>query len=178
MTKFDPSEDVRIQRTRTALTDAFFKLVLSKPYGEISVNGIVSTAGVGRSTFYQHFSSKDDILLYSLAWPMSVLAYAAKKNTNKKEIEAILEHFWKNRSLARHVFTGTTRKVAVKTLAKELEKNAENYPFHISKEFYFEGMAEMLISLITAWLTGRVQCSAEELVVDIVKLLNSILYQL
>lgn len=58
--------DRRIQRTRTALYDALVRLIRAKPYAEISVGDILAEADIGRSTFYAHFHSKDELLDRSL----------------------------------------------------------------------------------------------------------------
>ena len=58
--------DRRVQRTRTALYDGLVQLIRIKPYGAISVDDILRQADVGRSTFYAHFRSKDELLDRSL----------------------------------------------------------------------------------------------------------------
>lgn len=58
--------DRRVARTRTALYDSLVSLIREKPYDEISVEEILGRADVGRSTFYAHFTSKDDLLERSL----------------------------------------------------------------------------------------------------------------
>ncbi len=56
-------EDRRIQRTRAVLQDALVELILEKGYESITVQDILNRADVGRSTFYEHFYDKDDLLL-------------------------------------------------------------------------------------------------------------------
>src|SRR4051812_2411808 len=63
-------QDRRIARTREALIGAFNHLVLNRRQRHIRVADIVAEANVGRSTFYEHYSSADDILLQALARPM------------------------------------------------------------------------------------------------------------
>jgi AcrR family transcriptional regulator len=58
--------DRRVARTRTALYDALVALIRAKDYAAITVEDILSEANVGRSTFYAHFTSKDDLLQRSL----------------------------------------------------------------------------------------------------------------
>lgn len=54
--------DVRIQRTRDRLGDALIELVREKPFDAITVQQVLERAEVGRSTFYAHFSGKEDLL--------------------------------------------------------------------------------------------------------------------
>lgn len=58
--------DRRVQRTRTALYDALVALIRERPYDQIRVDDILERANVGRSTYYAHFRSKDDLLRRSV----------------------------------------------------------------------------------------------------------------
>jgi AcrR family transcriptional regulator len=55
-------QDRRSQRTQQALMDALIALLAVKRYDEISINDIIDRANVGRSTFYAHYQTKDDLL--------------------------------------------------------------------------------------------------------------------
>jgi AcrR family transcriptional regulator len=53
--------DRRSARTRSVLQQALLSLILKKDYAAITINEICDTANVGRSTFYAHFTGKDDL---------------------------------------------------------------------------------------------------------------------
>ena len=55
--------DARIRRTRDALGDALVALMQEKPFETITVQDVLDRANVGRSTFYSHYSDKDDLLM-------------------------------------------------------------------------------------------------------------------
>ena len=55
-------EDLRIRRTRTQIEQAFFELLKTKPFNELTVQDISQRAKVGRSTFYSHYYDKYDLL--------------------------------------------------------------------------------------------------------------------
>ncbi len=55
--------DARVRRTRDALGDALVALIQEKPFNTITVQNVLDRADVGRSTFYVHFSNKDDLLM-------------------------------------------------------------------------------------------------------------------
>src|SRR5215813_12739484 len=55
--------DARVKRTRDALGDALVALMQEKPFDTISVQDVLDRAKVGRSTFYSHYSDKDDLLM-------------------------------------------------------------------------------------------------------------------
>jgi len=55
-------QDRRTQRTQQTLLDALIDLLKVKHYDAISVKDIIEKANVGRSTFYAHYQTKDDLL--------------------------------------------------------------------------------------------------------------------
>ena len=57
-----PSRDVRAVRSRAALIAAARELVLDDRQSAITVSALCQQAGVSRPTFYQHFSSPDELL--------------------------------------------------------------------------------------------------------------------
>src|SRR5229473_2542729 len=56
-----PAIDRRIVRTRATLQHALNSLILKKRYEAITITDICDAANVGRSTFYAHYTSKDDL---------------------------------------------------------------------------------------------------------------------
>jgi len=55
--------DARVRRTRNALGDALIALMQEKPFDTITVQEVLDRAHVSRSTFYTHYSDKDDLLM-------------------------------------------------------------------------------------------------------------------
>jgi AcrR family transcriptional regulator len=53
--------DRRSARTRAMLQHALLSLIAKKRYEAITIKDICEAANVGRSTFYEHYTGKDDL---------------------------------------------------------------------------------------------------------------------
>lgn len=60
------SSDRRVRRTRRAVQQALTELILEKGYETVTVTDLINRANVGRSTFYAHFTDKQDVLFSNL----------------------------------------------------------------------------------------------------------------
>lgn len=54
--------DSRVVRSRKALKEAMLRLLSEKPFSLIKTNEIAKSAGINRVTFYDHFSTKEELL--------------------------------------------------------------------------------------------------------------------
>ncbi|MGH2891973.1 MAG: TetR/AcrR family transcriptional regulator, partial [Solirubrobacteraceae bacterium] len=59
----DPPRRGRRPRTSGAVLEATTKLLQTTALADLSVAQILAAAGVGRTSFYEHFSSKDDVVV-------------------------------------------------------------------------------------------------------------------
>jgi len=55
--------DRRVQRTRELLQKALIELINERGYDAIAIQDIVDRANVGRTTFYLHYRSKDELFM-------------------------------------------------------------------------------------------------------------------
>ena len=55
--------DRRVQRTRGLLQRALIELIRERGYDAITIQDIVDRANLGRTTFYLHFNSKDQLFV-------------------------------------------------------------------------------------------------------------------
>lgn len=78
--------DRRIARTVTALVEAFTDQARLQPVAEITVTNLVERAGIGRSTFYDHFGSIESLLL----WLVDALVDWARDDDGRLQLDALL----------------------------------------------------------------------------------------
>ena len=78
----DKKEDLRVIKTKKSLYDGLIMMMKDKPFEEIKVSDICKVALTNRSTFYDHFNDKYE-LLYSLMKDLEdSLVSKLKTNTN------------------------------------------------------------------------------------------------
>jgi AcrR family transcriptional regulator len=157
-----PIGDARKLRTRQAIHAAFFRMVLERRYYEIKIDDIVEHANIARSTFYEHFKSKDELLASSLEGPFLRLVNLLDDTTSNEALIDILEHFWQNRTMARGIFIGAIRKKISGALAGMIQKKLATLHFDrkLPLPLISIQLSEMMLAPISAWLIGQVTCSA------------------
>lgn len=156
-------QDRRIARTREALIGAFNHIFLSRRQRHIRVADIVAEANIGRSTFYEHFSSADDILLQSLARPMAALADAAAGKGELGAVTFLLAHFWENRARARDLMAGPMDARMTRLLAGMIEERLEGRTLAIPVRLAALQLAEAAFAPVRGWMAAEAPCSPEAL---------------
>ncbi|MDO4242436.1 MAG: TetR/AcrR family transcriptional regulator [Actinomyces sp.] len=121
--------DRRRARTRRAVERAFIELVGEKGYAGLTVQEILDRADVGRSTFYTHFHSKEDLLgLVVVSICDHVLAPSAPEVTHDFTtrrapvdiVEHMLTHVAEEGSAVRALLAGGTGAPLVQRLRQAL----------------------------------------------------------
>ena len=154
--------DRRIVRTRRALLAALNELVLSQSYASIRVEDILRRAGIGRSTFYQHFDGKDDLLTQAMSGLLDVLADSVETNANPRLME-ILEHFWENRRFAGAILSGDAGALVHERLRlRMLERLSTRLPLGEAR-IRARAVSSGQLAVLRAWLTGAEPATVEQL---------------
>ena len=77
--------DARVRRTRDALGDALVALMQEKPFETITIQEVLDRAHVSRSTFYTHYSDKDDLLMSDSEEFFEALSMALSAHGDKSD---------------------------------------------------------------------------------------------
>jgi AcrR family transcriptional regulator len=159
--------DRRTERTRSALLSAFVDLVLEGGYGALTTSEISRKANVGRSTFYLHFASKEELLKESIRRPSSALAACVHGEVTPQQLTPLLEHFREQFSINRQFFADPIRSLWVKSLAALIEPRLPRAVRTcgmrqlVPRSLVALQVAETQIALITHWLSGRYSLKSE-----------------
>jgi len=168
--------DARVRRTRDALGDALIALMQEKPFDTIKVQDVLDRAHVSRSTFYAHYSDKDDLLMsdseeFFEALSMALSAHGDKSDrvfpvkeffTHLADVQPFFKalvksgRFQENMELARgHFARGIERRLS------ELPR-ARSIPAGELPAIAFTH-AGALLSLLTWWLDRGMRESPEQM---------------
>lgn len=85
--------DRRSQRTHRLVSSAFVELMGEKSYEEILVQDILDRAGIGRTTFYDHYFDKEDLLDSMLEQQLEMLTQQIAHSTARQRLLPSLELF-------------------------------------------------------------------------------------
>ena len=158
----------RPDRTRQALLDAFRDELIAGSYDQMTVRGVVERANVGRSTFYEHFESKEDLFRQSLGtWGTALVPFAdtITPDYSNARLQAVLEHFGSHRErFAGSIFTGAARPAIVEYLSSLFEERLQFSVVHtsdVSRQPVARYLAASQLTLVECWLTSEAPCSAE-----------------
>lgn len=152
--------DRRSQKTRAALRAAFVDQVLTHGYDAIQVSALIAQANVGRSTFYEHFRSKGDLLRASIEAPFTCLAAMVVPAASPTHIIPVLRHFRDNQQVARVLLGSSTRSLLSQALAALIALKLDgtrSFPVEIAARM----IADAQLALIDAWILGRPACTVE-----------------
>ena len=164
--------DRRTARTRGMLQHALNSLILKKGYEAITIKDICATANVGRSTFYAHYTSKDDLKrsglepLRRLLVDRQTEALAAAGDIRDRSFGfslAMFEHARDHRDYYRAlvgnrggtVSLGTIRRILSDLVRDELAETADkNSPHAIPRELVVQFVVGAYMAVLTSWLDG------------------------
>jgi AcrR family transcriptional regulator len=155
--------DRRIERTRRAVAGAFSALILEgRRYERIRIADVIARAGVGRSTFYEHYRNKDEVLAETIRRPFADVAGAIDAGARTSALRDALVHFAENRVHAKAVFAGSVRRKIARVLASMIEErlraraHANGVAPPASVGIAALAIAEGQLAVIVAWLGGEV----------------------
>jgi AcrR family transcriptional regulator len=156
---------------RTAIIGAFRELVQDVRYEDLTIGQIVARAGVARSSFYQHFSNKDELLLVGLSEPFEALSNAVDPNAAEGDLVAVVEHIWENRRIGRPLLSGPMRMAAHQLLVSLVEKRLANAIGSSTARPPLRLIAHRIaggqLALLLAWISSEAPSSASLVATEI-----------
>jgi len=157
--------DRRVTKTRKSLMSAFTRLMFERGYENFTVADIVDSANVGRSTFYAHFTDREDILRECMARFFAVIASTVSAEIIPAQLTGVLEHLMQNRRLIDVIFTGRPRIVLFKAMGSLVRTNldlvAKPGSWLLSPVLISAQISDAQMTLVESWLRGRAHASSD-----------------
>ncbi len=137
-----------------AIVEAFVALALERRYDVIRVFDIIDRAGVGKSTFYEHFRGKDDVMLSAMQPIVLALATAASGRAARVYIRSVVEHLWERRSVARPIMDSRAVSILQRRLADAIAKHGGRTGADQAR-LAATGIAAAQLAMLRCWLAGH-----------------------
>jgi len=193
MVKIQEQEKVdrRVRRTRKALREAMQSLMSEKGYDQVTIEELTERADIGRTTFYLHYSAKQDLLLEQFDELLSQLVdqladiplsswsqqgqVLAMENHPERPVSAIFHHAADNSELYSLVLHGEGVDQASQCLQEmmtravtsffdpKLGNNSEKLNLQFPVELFGNYFAGALLGMIKWWLDEEMPYTPEEM---------------
>lgn len=151
-------------RTRAAIVDAFVALAFERRYDAIGVCDLIARAGIGKSTFYEHYRSKDDVLLHTMQPVLLALATAASGRAARSYILEMVRHLWESRSIARPIMDSWTAAIIQRRLADSIQPHAVRAGLADGNaSISATGIAAAQLAMLRCWLTGQAASTIDDM---------------
>lgn len=168
-----PPTDRRVQRTQQALRGALLSLLVERGWDDFSVQDICNRADIGRSTFYLHFQSKEELLergLNDLREGLLVQADARGRDVDAPLffVRGLLEHVFEQRLVFRavvgrrsgHVVQTRFRDMVLLLMSDGLSvRDDDNWERQATVRY----VAGAFVELLSWWLDSSSPCSLAEI---------------
>lgn len=173
--------DRRIQKTRAAIMAAFEALLTEKRYEQITVQDIINRANVGRSTFYAHFETRDDLLkntcqeLFEHIFDEHLSSekshdFSGGKSTLDRMLTHILYHLKDDRHRYLRIFSCESADLFWKYFQSQLELLVKRYGTKdpaagklVPEDYYMNYYCSAYIESVKWWFQNSMKISPEEL---------------
>ncbi|ABX41742.1 transcriptional regulator, TetR family [Lachnoclostridium phytofermentans ISDg] len=159
--------DRRIQKTRDSIFTAFSRLLSMKKYSQITVQDIIDEANIGRSTFYAHFETKDQLLdelcrdIFDHIFAKDLSSEQHHDFSGNKDFEAkithILYHLKESKHDMKSILTYESADIFWSYFKRYFEKlfadfiDSERY-HNVPEEFLLNHMAGSFVELVKWWM--------------------------
>lgn len=164
--------DRRVQRTRELLQKALIELIGERGYDAITIQDIADRANVGRTTFYVHYNSKDELFMSCHKAIVSEFRIGALHPLSRAELlspeappglTSAYQHLEEARARLYQIFQGKDGLLILRRMrdwnAREIEANLRAAFAESNSTIPFDVLANYLagaqIALLQWWLEKR-----------------------
>ena len=171
--------DRRQLKTREAIILAFSKLLEYKQYHNITVQDIIDEANIGRSTFYAHFETKDELLKILCSQMFEhvfseVLSeeeghdFSKDNVTLEAKLTHLLYHLKEQKKELLRVLLGESNEIFMRFFRSYLEQLFSKYVtdniMDVPKDFVINYYVSSFVEAVKWWTSKKMKESPEMIV--------------
>lgn len=146
-----------VSNSQQKILEAFRQLVLDRSYDDVSVIDVVSLAGVGRSTFYDHFPDKRSLLLVSVNWLLEIMVRCATGQGDESEAMDLVLHLDENRDIGRLLLNSSSSVLISRSLTEKLMETGQ------FSSIESVAVANQYVGVMRSWLSDELRVGNAEL---------------
>lgn len=170
--------DRRQQKTRASIFEAFSKLLETKHFSNITVQEIIDKANIGRSTFYAHFETKDDLLkamctdIFNHVFSEELQSeqthdFSDDNSGLQSKLTHILYHLKDSEKDITGVFSSESGELFMKYFKEYLSvifaKYRNEFKTNIPEEFVLNHLVGSFGEAVKWWIKNKMQYTPEEI---------------
>lgn len=129
-----------MERTKTAIIEAFQQVLEEMPINKITVKSIVERCGINRNTFYYYFESIPELVEYHLTAMADQLLDSFHEPNPREELDRVVNYFVQRKKSVLHIYRYFPReqllpmldKIAVYVIERSIKRATAEAP--ISEE--------------------------------------------
>ena len=178
--------DRRQQKTKNAIHQAMAVLLKKKKFEALTVQDIIDEANIGRSTFYSHFETKEDLLeeicreMFAHVFstdlaPEESHDFSKGRKGFANRLTHILYHLKDHKENIRAIMGGETEKLFTSYFRDYLEQTFYddlNPRSEVPKDFALQFFTGSFCETIKWWINSRMRMPPEEVVENYQKLIK------
>lgn len=169
--------DMRTIRTKKLLAKSLYQLLETTPFEKLTIQNICDNAMVHRTTYYQHFTSKEELLIYTLEDFRTKLFSVTHNNMDHNSPKQMFLHlstfFVKyvqtNRNLIKKIASNIGGDLLISKISYAYEQNilellnASPREFAVPKPMISQFFTGGIIKILLNWLGSDDLYTTEEL---------------
>ncbi|HDI3439620.1 TPA: TetR/AcrR family transcriptional regulator [Listeria monocytogenes] len=169
--------DRRQRKTRESIFKAFSTLLETKRYANITVQEIIDEANVGRSTFYAHFETKDELLkalctdIFSHVFADEVMSekthdYSRNNNGLETSLSHIIHHLKDSETNIVSILSSESGELFMKYFKEYLTEMFSKYlnepKVNAPADFVLNHLVGSFAETVKWWIDNRMKYTPEE----------------
>ena len=161
--------DARVHRSQEGLRNALLELLVEKAFDDITIRDIAADANVGYTTFFRHYSSKEELLDAVIVTEIRQLTARARPIYDSADAFsaclALCEYVDQRRALWSALLTGGAgAKVREEMLAQSIQSSADyEVTDTLPRELGVTLSVAVLFEILSWWLRQATPSSVEEI---------------